>query len=148
MIVFLQRSEVDAGLGPNQAAEASRYLSAVFAVAMRLWWVRRGQDAGQRGRLTETQRLHPGVHGRRPPGRLHLAVLRLHVSASREMKSWFASRVENDPGNTPPPSSAMHQVASSLIHTALGLHVELDTMTPDGHQAEYCNIAYMFFLYF
>lgn len=61
-------------------------LFAVRFVGMRHWWAWRGQDARQRRRLAETQRLHPGVHGRLPPGRLFLPVLRLHVSTkeSRE----------------------------------------------------------------
>ena len=57
-------------------------------IRMRHWWVRRGQDAHQRRRLAETQRLHPGVHGRLPPGRLYLPVLRFHVSSlKQEMRS-------------------------------------------------------------
>lgn len=47
---------------------------------------RRGQDARQRRRLTETQRLHPGVHGHMPPGRLYIPLLRLYVSASLDME--------------------------------------------------------------
>lgn len=61
-----------------------------FPPVMGLWWARRGQDARQRRRLTEAQRLHPSVHGRLPPGRLDLPLLRLHVSTIRDMtRSWL-----------------------------------------------------------
>lgn len=56
-----------------------------FPPVMGRWWARRGQDARQRRRLTEAQRLHPGVHGRLPPGRLDLSLLRLHVSATQKV---------------------------------------------------------------
>lgn len=85
MIVVSRRFAIYEGL----CKQTSRDFCGVFAVrfvGMRHWWAWRGQDARQRRRLAETQRLHPGVHGRLPPGRLFLPVLRLHVSTkeSRE----------------------------------------------------------------
>lgn len=74
----------------REDTRTNRHLHAVFAVVFvsngTLTSARRGQDARQRRRLTETQRLHPGVHGRLPPGRLYLPLLRLHVSVTLEIE--------------------------------------------------------------
>lgn len=97
MISVSQRFAICEGLFKQTSKHFCRAFAVSF-VGMRHWWARRGQDARQRRRLAEAQRLHPGVHGRLPPGRLYLPVLRLHVSMrkSREtgdMHCWFAAPI-------------------------------------------------------